>query len=74
MQYRYSALLGKIVEIFGTQGRFASALGVSERTLSLRLNNKLQWRQDEILRASELLNISAEDIPRYFFTPEVQNI
>lgn len=67
MHYKYSALTGKIIEVFGTQGGFATALGVSERTLSLRLNNKLQWRQDEILRASELLHITKEDIPRYFF-------
>ena len=73
MSYNYSALLGKIVEVFGTQAKFAKALGRSERTVSLRLNGKLQWQQKEMLRASELLGIHKEEIPKYFFNIEVQH-
>lgn len=74
MSYNYSALLGKIVEVFGTQAKFAEALGVSEHTVSLRLNGKRQWKQEEILRASSLLHIPKEKIAHYFFTLKVQNI
>ena len=74
MSYNYSALLGKIVEVFGTQANFAEALGVSEHTVSLRLNGKRQWKQEEILRASSLLHIPKEEIAHYFFTLKVQNI
>ena len=74
MSYNYSALLVKIVEVFGTQAKFAEALGVSEHTVSLRLNGKRQWKQEEILRASSLLHIPKEEIAHYFFTLKVQNI
>lgn len=74
MSYNYSALLGKIVEVFGTQAKFAEALGVSEHTVSLRLNGKRQWKQEEILRASSLLHLPKEEIAYYFFTLKVQNV
>ena len=48
MSYNYSALLGKIVEVFGTQAKFAEALGVSEHTVSLRLNGKRQAFYDAV--------------------------
>ena len=41
MAFNYAKLLGKIVEIFGTQRKFAEAMGLSERTISLKLNGKM---------------------------------
>ena len=35
MAYDYSKLSGKIREVFGTNGEFAKAMGLSERTVSL---------------------------------------
>lgn len=32
--FQYSKLKGKIVEIFGSQKKFAEAMGLSERTIS----------------------------------------
>lgn len=66
MIFQYNKLKGKIKECFGTQRKFAEALGVSERTLSLKLNNKIYFSQEEIEKASELLNIN--DVKLYFFT------
>ena len=74
MSYNYSALLGKIVEVYGTQSRFSNAMGLSERTISLKLNGKRQWKQEEILKAAEILHIRKAEILKYFFTLEVQNI
>lgn len=74
MAFNYSKLRGRIVEMFGTQGAFARALGVSERTLSLKLNNKIFFSQDEIVRCSNLLNMLPGETQEYFFTQEVQNI
>ncbi|WP_195618448.1 DUF739 family protein [Clostridium paraputrificum] len=62
MAFNYDKLRGRIVEKFGTQGRFAKALGVSERTLSLKLNNKIFFSQDEIAKISKLLNITLDEI------------
>jgi hypothetical protein len=67
MPYDYSKLSGRIVEKYGTQANFASAMELSERTVSLKLNKKIGWKQVEISKACELLGISMEQIPEYFF-------
>lgn len=72
MAFNYNKLRGRIIEKYGTQGRFAKAMGVSERTLSLKLNNKIFFSQDEITKISELLNIVSDEIQVYFFEKEVQ--
>ncbi|MBD7914515.1 DUF739 family protein [Clostridium sp. Sa3CUN1] len=72
MAFNYNKLRGRIIEKYGTQGRFAKAMGVSERTLSLKLNNKIFFSQDEITKISELLNIASNEIQVYFFEKEVQ--
>lgn len=73
MQYDYSKLLGRIVEKVGTQGRFARQMNLSERTISLKLNGKIGWKQSEIADACKILGISDRDISTYFFTLKVQN-
>lgn len=72
MQYNYSRLLGRIVEKVGTQGRFADAIGLSERTISLKLNGRIDWKQGEIAKACDILEIEPADIPAYFFALKVQ--
>lgn len=68
MPYDYSRLLGRIVEKIGTQSRFAERIGLSERSVSLKLNGKIEWKQGEIAKACEVLDIADRDIPVYFFT------
>ena len=68
----FSKLSGKIVEKYGTQYNFAIALGLSERSLSLKLNDKVGWRAEEMERAIDLLDLDLNDIPAYFFTNIVQ--
>lgn len=72
MAYDYNKLLGRITEKFGTQAKFAEAIGMSERSLSLKLNGKVGFKQNEIAKACPLLNLSDTDIPGYFFTLKVQ--
>ena len=72
MSNDYSKLLGKITEKFGTQAEFANALGISERSVSLKLNNKVSWKDSEIARA--VLEIDPENIPAYFFKYKVQQV
>ena len=71
MPYNYSKLLGRIVEKVGTQSRFAEKMEMSERTISLKLNGKVGWKQDEIVKACEVLDIRDMEIPNYFFTPKL---
>ena len=70
----FSKLSGKIVEKYGTQYNFAIALGLSERSLSLKLNNKVGWRDEEMERAIDLLDLDLNDIPAYFFYKPCSNI
>jgi hypothetical protein len=70
VRFNYSKLLGRIVERYGTRGRFAAAMGLPESVLSSRLNQNTQFSMEEIHRAADLLGINAEDIGLYFFTPE----
>lgn len=74
MAFEYNKLRGRIVEMFGSQAAFASAMKWSERTLSLKMNCVRPWKQQDICKAVELLKLTHEDIPAYFFTPKVQNI
>ena len=71
MIYDYSKLRGKIVEVYGKVAPIAKAMKLSERTLSLKLNNKVYWKQPEIELACTLLGIPGSDIPTYFFAKQV---
>lgn len=73
MAFNYAKLNGRIIEICGTQSEFAKLMGLSERTISLKLNNKIMFKQNEIEKALKILNISTTDIHIYFFTPKVQS-
>lgn len=70
--FNYSKLLGAIKEKYGSNGNFASAMNLSEHTLSKKLNNKSSFDQHEIKKACELLRIEPEEIKNYFFDLKVQ--
>lgn len=72
LEFDYSVLKGKIVEVFGSQKAFADALKISERTLSLKLNNKVYFSQDEMLDSAKLLGVDSSGIKALFFTIKVQ--
>lgn len=67
MAFDYSKLAGKIREKFGTQMNFAAAMEISERTLSLKMNNRIAWTQTEIIKACNLLGVKAKEVHLYFF-------
>lgn len=67
-RYDYSELLGDIKRVFGAQSAFAKAMGMAESTLSLKLNNKAEWSQDEMMLAVNLLQTGTAKVKPYFFT------
>lgn len=67
MKHNYSKLRGKVIELFGTQGKFAEALGVTDSYVSMLLNGKIQWTQELIDKACDLLDITVKEIGAYFF-------
>ena len=74
MRYNYSKLQGRIVEIYGSQKAFAEELGLSERSLSLKLNNKVPWTQPEISKVQNILQIDDSELKAYFFDLNVQRV
>ena len=73
MNYDYSKLIGRIVERYGTRSAFAAALGMSDKSLSSKLSNKIGFKQSEICKSSVLLGIQDQEIGTYFFTQKVQS-
>ncbi|MEE1219536.1 MAG: DUF739 family protein [Ruminococcus sp.] len=73
MSFDYSKLDGLITEKCYTRSAFSKEIGLSERSISLKMNGKIQWKQDEIYKACKVLSIPIEKIPIYFFIPKVQS-
>lgn len=67
MDFNYAKLRGRIVEKYGTQGKFAEALGVNQMTVSRKLNCENAFTRNDILIWAELLSIERADIVNYFF-------
>ena len=72
MKFDYSKLNGRITEIFNSRKKFAKAMKLSERSISLKLNNHRYWKNNEITTACNLLLIPDNQIGDYFFKLEVQ--
>lgn len=72
VSFSYDKLRGKIREVFGTQDRFAEALGMSKSTLSQKLNNSSEFTQQEMMDSMRLLKQSLAQLDEYFFTPEIR--
>lgn len=69
--FDYSKLRGRIIEKYRTQSNFAYKVGMSNRSMSLKLNNGIAFGQKDIIRWCDLLDIQINDIPEYFFNKKV---
>lgn len=67
MIFDYSKLRGKIREVCGSEKNFATCLGISQQSVSSKLNNKSSWNADEIVKTFDLLGLKSSEIPEYFF-------
>lgn len=67
MDFNYSELKGKIVACYGSQEKFASALGVTPMTVYRKLSGKTAFTRDEMLKWSAALRIPKSKIGSYFF-------
>lgn len=68
VQYEYRKLRGRIVEKFGTNKKFAEAVGVSENSMSLKLNGKTGFSKEDMILWGKLLEIDVSEFGDYFFT------
>lgn len=71
MEFDLQKLRGRIIEKYRTLTEFSAALKVSKITLSKKMNNKTKFSADDIVKIANLLEISEEEICKYFFTPKV---
>ena len=67
MAFKYQKLRARIIEKYGTQGKFAEALGTSENTVSRKMNDSVSFSREDILKWAELLSIPSDSIGEYFF-------
>lgn len=68
MEFDYSRLRGKIKEVYKTEYAFCHAMDcMAKSTLSLKLNGKTEWSQEEMYKATQLLSEPVSKIGYYFF-------
>lgn len=68
----YSKLLGRIKEYGHTQKSIAKEAGISESHFCQKLSGSYPFKQSDIQKLCELLNIPANEIGNYFFTAKVE--
>ena len=61
MGYSYDKLRGRIIEKYGSQERFAEALGISTNSLSKKMTGKTGFSQKDIVEWSRLLQIDKSE-------------
>lgn len=62
----YRKLRGKITEVYGTQEKFADAIGLTRSALNQRLAGATKWKAPEMAKACDLLGIPLSDMYLYF--------
>lgn len=72
IKYNYD-LLYKRIELKGlSQESLALKTGISRTSLNLKLNNKSNFSQTEIKTLAEILDISGEELSKFFFDVDVR--
>lgn len=66
--YNYNKLMGRMKELGYTQESLSKAVGICETTLNLSLNNKRNFKQNEMVKICEFLHIPKSRLAEYFFT------
>ncbi len=59
-------LKARIIERYGTVGKFADDMGLTIQTVSAMLNDSV-WRECRVRQACKLLDIPKGEIGEYFF-------
>ena len=65
--FNYSKLIGRMAEKGETRESISNKLGISSLALRNKLSGKSQFKQDEMAKLIEVLDIDPERIAFYFF-------
>ena len=71
IQFDYSELKGRIKAKCDSQKVFAEKLGITESTLTSKLNGYTYFTPAEIVKSAEILDIERVRLSDYFFTVKV---
>lgn len=66
-EFNCDRLVGRIIEKFKTRENFAAKVPMSVPTLINKLNGSVDFKRKEMLRFCELLDISLDQIPYFFY-------
>lgn len=72
IRFDYGQLRERLRDANCSQAELANALGLSRRSVSLKMNGKVMWRDAEIFAVMKTLGIPMDRVGQYFFTPKVQ--
>lgn len=64
----YLKLRARIIEKYENQMKFAQIMNTSEVTVSKKLNDKVPFTHNDIVKWCKALEIDQDDIGSYFFT------
>lgn len=67
MSFNFNKLRGRIIEKYGTQTAFVKDFGVSENTFSQKMNNRVRFNTDDIIKIAKMLDIPENELGEYFF-------
>ena len=68
MPFEYRKLRGRIIEKYGSQDKFAEAIGTTSVTVSKKMTGKVQFSQDDMILWCEALDIPLTEAGPYFFS------
>lgn len=72
--FDYSKLKGKIREKLGSESKYAELLGLSQASISAKLNSKVPFSMIEIDMTLEILSIPKNELYDYFFVKKTEKI
>lgn len=71
MSFNYNKLRGRIIERYGSQSAFASEFGISNNVFTKKMNSRIRFTTNDIIRIVNMLDIPESEIGEYFFTQKV---
>lgn len=74
VMFETNKLRGRIIEKFGSQTAFCSAVGNCTSHVSSYLKGKTTLSQDTIAKWAAALDIPSDELDAYFFTPIVHEM
>lgn len=65
---KYAFLRGEIKKKYNTEAQFATALGISQQSLSSKLHSKTSFSQKEMKKIINILDLNEIDTCKCFFS------